>query len=260
MPPGLNRRGAAIIPLGSGSLRNSSSLPEGRGGALLRTCRVRAGPALPSYLALLHAGFSVPRMLPSGRWALTPPFHPCPMCLTERGVSLVLPKTCRRGASDTGGLFSVALSVAAPPQQAFARRVTQPPGVTRRVALPWPALASSPRLESGLSSRPLFLRKAGRRSPGSPANCHYNSVRAMARRFVPLLCQHIFEVEFMSSAQGHGMPCPCNPPSDHARNRTRKDLSQREARSFSKPASSRMGTPSDLAFSCFEPGSAPTTT
>ncbi len=36
----------------------------------------RAGPALPSYLALHHAGFSVPPMLPSGRWALTPPFHP----------------------------------------------------------------------------------------------------------------------------------------------------------------------------------------
>jgi len=37
----------------------------------------RAGPALPSYLALHHAGFSVPPMLPSERWALTPPFHPC---------------------------------------------------------------------------------------------------------------------------------------------------------------------------------------
>src|SRR3977135_2169768 len=37
----------------------------------------RAGPALPSYLALHHAGFSrLPILLP-GRWALTPPFHPC---------------------------------------------------------------------------------------------------------------------------------------------------------------------------------------
>lgn len=36
----------------------------------------RAGPALPSYLALLHAGFAeLPILLP-GRWALTPPFHP----------------------------------------------------------------------------------------------------------------------------------------------------------------------------------------
>src|SRR5271168_915986 len=66
-----------IIPLGLGSLRDSSSLPEGRSNLLLRAHCIRAGPALPSYLALLHAGFSVPRMLPSGRWALTPPFHPC---------------------------------------------------------------------------------------------------------------------------------------------------------------------------------------
>jgi hypothetical protein len=37
----------------------------------------RAGPALPSYLALHHAGFSVPPVSPPERWALTPPFHPC---------------------------------------------------------------------------------------------------------------------------------------------------------------------------------------
>jgi len=79
---------------------------------LLRADRIRAGPALPSYLALLHAGFSVPRMLPSGRWALTPPFHPCQMRSTERGMLPVFPRACRSGASITGGLFSVALSVA----------------------------------------------------------------------------------------------------------------------------------------------------
>jgi hypothetical protein len=119
----------------------------------LRARRVRAGPALPSYLALLHAGFSVPRMSPPGRWALTPPFHPCQMRSTETGGLPVFPKACRRGASITGGLFSVALSVAAALECAFAHPSTQPPGVTRRVALPWPALASSPQLESGLSSR-----------------------------------------------------------------------------------------------------------
>src|ERR1700733_5678273 len=125
-----------IIPLGPESLRDSSSLPEGRSTSLLRAQRIRAGPALPSYLALLHAGFSVPRMLPPGRWALTPPFHPCQMRSTERGRFLVLPKTCRRGASITGGLFSVALSVAATPKCAFTPLVAQPPGVTRRVTLP----------------------------------------------------------------------------------------------------------------------------
>src|SRR5271154_2845556 len=45
--------------------------------SLAQTLTHRAGPALPSYLALHHAGFSVPPMLPSERWALTPPFHPC---------------------------------------------------------------------------------------------------------------------------------------------------------------------------------------
>jgi len=44
---------------------------------LARTLAQRAGPALPSYLALHHAGFSVPPVSPPERWALTPPFHPC---------------------------------------------------------------------------------------------------------------------------------------------------------------------------------------
>src|SRR5207302_9359297 len=45
--------------------------------AFFRKRAQRAGPALPSYLALHHAGFSVPPMSPPERWALTPPFHPC---------------------------------------------------------------------------------------------------------------------------------------------------------------------------------------
>ena len=45
-------------------------------GARLATLTRRAGPALPSYLALHHAGFSVPHALLRERWALTPPFHP----------------------------------------------------------------------------------------------------------------------------------------------------------------------------------------
>src|SRR6202795_1886475 len=52
----------------------------------------RPGPGLAAYLALLRLGVAVPRPLPDARWALTPPFHPYPLC--------------------TGGLFSVALSVA----------------------------------------------------------------------------------------------------------------------------------------------------
>jgi len=114
----------------------------------------RAGPALPSYLALLHAGFAVPPMSPSGRWALTPPFHPClarPACgrrsggfssgLSSKLCGLLAPATGR-----TGGIFSVALSVAAPSR-------TRPPGVTRRAALPSGQRRSARRkAESGLSS------------------------------------------------------------------------------------------------------------
>jgi len=72
----------------------------------------RAGTALPSYLALLHAGFAVPPLLPAERWALTPPFHPYQMSQPLLDVPEVFlgPVT---EAERTGGLFSVALSVAA---------------------------------------------------------------------------------------------------------------------------------------------------
>jgi len=85
--------------------------PRGANAALRmwRRASRRAGTALSSYLALHHAGFAVPRALPRERWALTPPFHPY-----RRGqqdsqkvcLSLVI-------EAHAGGLFSVALSVAA---------------------------------------------------------------------------------------------------------------------------------------------------
>src|SRR6202521_3778052 len=82
----------------------------------------RAGPALPSYLALHHAGFSrLPVLLP-GRWALTPPFHPCltnQLC-RGRAFARLFSKTSRRfpcampPCCSAGGIFSVALSVTEP--------------------------------------------------------------------------------------------------------------------------------------------------
>jgi hypothetical protein len=152
---------AAIIPLGHGSRRDSSSLPEGcslqwlappqrerircsdrREAATARTLTRRAGPALPSYLALHHAGFSVPRVLPHERWALTPPFHPCQTKRAVRRRLAGFPARCHRAAS-AGGTFSVALSVS---ESADTGRSlchpNRPPGVTRRVALyPEPAKA-----------------------------------------------------------------------------------------------------------------------
>jgi hypothetical protein len=160
-----------IIPLGPGSLRDSSSLPEGQSATLFQAQHIRAGPALPSYLALLHAGFSVPRMLPPGRWALTPPFHPCQMRLTERGRPLVLPQACRRGTSITGGFIFCGTFRSRVPWRKLSLAISnrdQPPGVTRRVALLWPTLASSPQLESGLSSRPPTLRSRTGDHPTHP--------------------------------------------------------------------------------------------
>ncbi len=57
----------------------------------------RGALRIPAYLVLLRVGFTMPRLLPAARWALTPPFHPYP-----------------RGLRDEGGLFSVALAVYAP--------------------------------------------------------------------------------------------------------------------------------------------------
>ena len=73
--------------------------------ALKRACAQRAGPALPSYLALHHAGFSVPPVSLPERWALTPPFHPCLTSCRRRVFARLLrrhlagfPAPCHRAA------------------------------------------------------------------------------------------------------------------------------------------------------------------
>ena len=73
------------IHLGQMSPFASSDLPGSRMGHTLRRCR-RVDP----YLVLLRVGFSLPRLLPDARCALTAPFHPY---------------------RQAGGIFSVALSV-----------------------------------------------------------------------------------------------------------------------------------------------------
>ena len=157
MPSCNGRRAAAIIPLGHNSRCDSSSLPEGcsrgwlspspREDAHSRERSQRAGPALPSYLALHHAGFSVPPMLPTERWALTPPFHPC---LTERAFRrrpAGFPARCHRSPSRRYILCGTFRSQPhraglnpAPHAEACNSASWQtlrgePPGVTRRVAL-----------------------------------------------------------------------------------------------------------------------------
>ena len=68
-----------VICLGWPSPATSSSLPAALPGSpLARASRHRCGPHLAAYLALLRLGVAVPPLLPAARWALTPPFHPCP--------------------------------------------------------------------------------------------------------------------------------------------------------------------------------------
>ena len=89
----------------------------------LRELARRAGPALPSYLALHHAGFSVPRLLPvmiSGSASTNPEtlravgsyptFSPLPNGAALEDVAQVSLFDVTEHCS-AGGLFSVALSV-----------------------------------------------------------------------------------------------------------------------------------------------------
>jgi hypothetical protein len=160
---------AAIIPLGPHSHTGSSSLPEGHGVASLRTGRLRAGPALPSYLALHHAGFSVPSRFLETRWALTPPFHPyharrlfliatagrfCLPAITETPHRrFIFCGTVRRHAARARYAHPIAA----------ARR----PGVTRRVALWFGPFSPRPRCpDFPPAQRP---KELSQRSPGLPA-------------------------------------------------------------------------------------------
>ncbi len=43
-------------------------------------------PSRHPYSVLLPAGFAVPTLLPGSRWALTPPFHPCPASQAADGA------------------------------------------------------------------------------------------------------------------------------------------------------------------------------
>ena len=80
------RRGSRA---GGGSLRNGDQYPEGS--PLARRSGRRPDPSC----SVLHRmGFFVPPCLRSGRWAFTPPFHPC-----------------RPACAGVGGMFSVTLSV-----------------------------------------------------------------------------------------------------------------------------------------------------
>ena len=100
-PPRRGRR--TVIHLGRPSPAGSSTLPAALGRP--RRTDARDGPPLAAYAGLLAVGFTLPRLSPAARCALTAPFHP------YRAMP--------------GGVFSVALSLGL-------RRV----GVTNHRALP----------------------------------------------------------------------------------------------------------------------------
>src|ERR1700749_2893294 len=88
------------VALGDGFRRCKGSaffaIPR-REAEIAPTLTRRAGPALPSYLALHHAGFSVPHALLRERWALTPPFHPYQRIVRRHLAGF--PARCHRAVS-----------------------------------------------------------------------------------------------------------------------------------------------------------------
>ena len=78
-------------------------------------------PIMPGhpYLVLLPVGFTLPRLLPGARCALTAPFHPC-----------------SRRLRTESGLLSVALSLGLPPAAVSRHRASLEPGLSSSPALP----------------------------------------------------------------------------------------------------------------------------
>src|SRR5262249_41706276 len=91
------------------------------------------------YVAFLRVGLAVPRASPSSRWALTPPFHPCPIRPLSRTA--------------VGGLLSVALSPG-----------LLPPGLAPG-GLPPPPCPADPGLPSEIAPRGRPVRTDARILP-----------------------------------------------------------------------------------------------
>jgi hypothetical protein len=119
---------------------------------------VGAGNSVVPYLALHPMGFSVPPRLRLERWALTPPFHPYP-----------------RFFRNTGGLFSVALSVGTP--RGIASRVYPPASRSRRGGIGPRGYAASRPLVFGLSS-PIPPLRDGSDSPPFQNHAEYTQPTA----------------------------------------------------------------------------------
>jgi hypothetical protein len=180
----------------------------------------------------------MPPMLPPGRWALTPPFHPyrrpnhsrCP----EGFPSSYHRVSFRRRYILCGTFRDVAA------EAAFAATPTTSPGVTRRVA--HTAFAVS---VSGLSSRPACAEPAiirlTRRSNYTASSVECGGLQPLSHRRP----HDRIQGQLAPALRGFFLSCT---------------LSLQIPTSFSNSFSVKIVTPNSFALSCFDPGSVPTTT
>ena len=170
-------RAPAIIPLGPESLRDSSSLPEGHNGP---------GRPSPPIWPCSTRGFPC-RECCHPRGGLLPHLFTLTGRTAERGGSQGFPLSRRRGALRAGGLFSVALSVAAfPACKLSPASRDQPPGVTRRVALGTARLAAR---DSGVRT---FLPRCtlARQRQRSPSSSAQSIIRRNSRELDDSVLDH----------------------------------------------------------------------
>ena len=144
---------AAIIPLRPSSRGDSSGLPEGWCGASCDDAAVGPGQPSPPIWPCTTRGLPC-RPDCSRRGGLLPHLFTLAMRAAygrPPGGFASQPSPSRR----TGGIFSVALSVAVPPRHAVRTRLLRPGALALPGALPLKSPALRPRTAvSGLSSRP----------------------------------------------------------------------------------------------------------
>ncbi len=149
-------RATAIIPLGLESLRDSSSLPEVRAPRCSTQGAYGPGQPSPPIWPCSTRGFPCPGCCHPGG-GLLPHLFTLAKCARPNEASFrFFRKACRRGQSLTGGLFSVALSVAAASELAFAHPERSP------LALP-----------GALPCRGRLLRAGHGWSPDFPPACSW---------------------------------------------------------------------------------------
>ena len=145
----------------------------------MRAVLSEPGQLCPPIWSCTSRGLPCP-MLPPGRWALTPPFHPYRRCQPLEDV----PKVFLRAIT---GLLRRRYILCGAVRDACRRRVLTRPAAhvpwryQARCPSPCQALTAAGQFSacadsvSGLSSRPCRLRGSDQRSSGSPASAYYTA-------------------------------------------------------------------------------------